>query len=139
MASGVARALIRSRSRALEMSQFWQKRQPRLQPAVPNDSTALPGWKWCSGFFSMGSMQKPVDWPQADSTIWPSALPRTKQKARWPGASVQARGHRSQRMRPSSPSGCQKRAGTPVGGSRTWAVMATGPRRAAGQGSYVNR
>ncbi len=25
------------------MSQFWQKRQARLQPAVPNDSTARPG------------------------------------------------------------------------------------------------
>ena len=32
-----------STSRALLMSQFWQKRQPRLQPAVPNDSTLVPG------------------------------------------------------------------------------------------------
>ena len=30
-------------SLAFEMSQFWQKRQPRLQPAVPNDSTLDPG------------------------------------------------------------------------------------------------
>src|SRR4051794_14625316 len=28
-----------------EMSQFWQNRQARLQPAVPNDSTELPGRK----------------------------------------------------------------------------------------------
>ena len=27
----------------LEMSQFWQNRQPRLHPAVPKDSTADPG------------------------------------------------------------------------------------------------
>ena len=32
------------RSRATcEMSQFWQNRQARLQPAVPNDSTGVPG------------------------------------------------------------------------------------------------
>ena len=29
----------------LEMLQFWQKRQARLQPAVPNDSTDDPGRK----------------------------------------------------------------------------------------------
>jgi hypothetical protein len=45
------------------MSQFWQKRQARLQPAVPNDSTALPGRKWLSGFFSIGSTQKPLERP----------------------------------------------------------------------------
>src|SRR6266576_31975 len=28
-----------------EMSQFWQKRHARLQPAVPNDRTELPGRK----------------------------------------------------------------------------------------------
>jgi hypothetical protein len=41
----------------LEMSQFWQKRQARLQPAVPKESTDDPGRKWSSGFFSTGSMQ----------------------------------------------------------------------------------
>ena len=41
----------------LEMSQFWQKRQARLQPAVPNESTDVPGRKWLSGFFSIGSTQ----------------------------------------------------------------------------------
>jgi hypothetical protein len=45
------------------MSQFWQKRQPRLQPAVPNVSTADPGRKWLSGLFSIGSTQKPLDRP----------------------------------------------------------------------------
>ncbi|GIV00408.1 MAG: hypothetical protein KatS3mg014_2023 [Actinomycetota bacterium] len=47
----------------LEMSQFWQKRQARLQPAVPNDSTGVPGRKWFSGFFSMGSTQNPLERP----------------------------------------------------------------------------
>src|SRR3954470_3445663 len=46
-----------------EMSQFWQKRQARLQPAVPNDKTELPGRKWSRGFFSMGSTQNPLDRP----------------------------------------------------------------------------
>ena len=41
------------------MSQFWQNLQARLQPAVPNESTGVPGRKWLSGFFSIGSMQKP--------------------------------------------------------------------------------
>jgi hypothetical protein len=45
------------------MSQFWQNLQARLQPAVPKDSTALPGWKWYSGFFSIGSTQKPLERP----------------------------------------------------------------------------
>ena len=30
-------------SRDFEMSQFWQNLQPRLQPAVPNESTGRPG------------------------------------------------------------------------------------------------
>src|ERR687884_1857861 len=50
-------------SRDLEMSQFWQKRQARLHPAVPNDSTDEPGRKWLSGFFSIGSMQNPDERP----------------------------------------------------------------------------
>ena len=41
------------------MSQFWQNLHARLQPAVPKLNTLLPGWKWFSGFFSMGSTQKP--------------------------------------------------------------------------------
>ncbi len=47
-------------SRLLLIDQFWQKRQPRLQPAVPNESAGVPGRKWLSGFFSIGSMLKPV-------------------------------------------------------------------------------
>jgi len=43
MASGVAWSVSRSHSVALEMSQFWQKRQPRLQPAVPKEKTLEPG------------------------------------------------------------------------------------------------
>ena len=51
MASGVAISLSRSTSRDFEMSQFWQNLQVRLQPAVPNDRTGVPGRKWFSGFF----------------------------------------------------------------------------------------
>ena len=43
IASGVASALSRSISRDLEISQFWQNLHPRLQPAVPNESTLVPG------------------------------------------------------------------------------------------------
>ncbi len=63
IASGEARSCRRSKSRALEMSQFWQNLQVRLQPAVPKESTGVPGRKWLSGFFSMGSTQKPVERP----------------------------------------------------------------------------
>jgi hypothetical protein len=44
----------------LLICQFWQNRHPRLHPAVPNESTLVPGRNWFSGFFSIGSMQKPV-------------------------------------------------------------------------------
>ena len=37
------------------MSAFWQKVQERLQPAVAMESARLPGKKWNSGFFSIGS------------------------------------------------------------------------------------
>jgi len=57
MAAGAAASASVSVSRDLEMSQFWQNRQPRLHPAVPDDSTADPGRKWFSGFFSTGSTQ----------------------------------------------------------------------------------
>ena len=50
-------------SRLFEMSWFWQKLQARLQPAVPKESTGVPGRKWLSGFFSIGSMQKPEERP----------------------------------------------------------------------------
>jgi hypothetical protein len=46
-----------------EMSQFWQNRQARLQPAVPNEKTDEPGRKWLSGFFSIGSTQNPLERP----------------------------------------------------------------------------
>ena len=63
IASGEAWSVRRSNSRALEMSQFWQKRQVRLHPAVPNDNTGVPGRKWLSGFFSIGSTQNPEERP----------------------------------------------------------------------------
>ena len=34
-----------------------QNEQVRLQPAVPKESTGVPGRKWERGFFSMGSTQ----------------------------------------------------------------------------------
>ena len=68
MSSGPAASHSRSISRDLEMSQFWQNRHARLQPAVPNDNTALPGRKWLSGFFSIGSTQNPLDRPYEVNT-----------------------------------------------------------------------
>src|SRR5262245_16038765 len=61
--SGVAWSASVSVSRDLEISQFWQNLHARLQPAVPNESTAEPGRKWLSGFFSTGSTQNPLDRP----------------------------------------------------------------------------
>jgi hypothetical protein len=61
--SGEAASASVSISRDLEMSQFWQNSQARLHPAVPNDSTGLPGRKWFSGFFSIGSTQNPLERP----------------------------------------------------------------------------
>ncbi len=66
--SGAASSASVSVSFDLEMSQFWQKRHARLQPAVPNDNTELPGRKWFSGFFSMGSTQNPLERPHVVST-----------------------------------------------------------------------
>src|SRR3990170_8569251 len=60
---GEAASASVSMSRDLEMSQFWQNLQARLHPAVPKESTALPGRKWLSGFFSTGSTQKPLERP----------------------------------------------------------------------------
>ena len=57
MACGEAASARVSISRDLEMSQFWQNRQARLHPAVPKESTGVPGRKWFSGFFSIGSTQ----------------------------------------------------------------------------------
>ncbi len=57
MVSGGAASERRSVSLDLEMSQFWQNRQARLHPAVPKLSTEVPGRKWLSGFFSIGSTQ----------------------------------------------------------------------------------
>src|ERR1700712_1519526 len=61
IASGDAASINVSISRDFEMSQFWQNLHARLQPAVPKESTALPGRNWLSGFFSIGSTQKPED------------------------------------------------------------------------------
>ena len=58
--AGSARVSI---SLDLLMSQFWQKRQARLHPAVPKESTEVPGRKWLRGFFSMGSTQNPLERP----------------------------------------------------------------------------
>ena len=63
IASGEAASARVSISRDLLMSQFWQNLQVRLQPAVPNESTGVPGRKWLSGFFSIGSTQKPLERP----------------------------------------------------------------------------
>ncbi len=41
--SGEAASASVSISRLLLISQFWQNLQPRLQPAVPNESTGVPG------------------------------------------------------------------------------------------------
>ncbi len=45
MASGVALSLMASTSRARLVSQFWQNLHIRLHPAVPKDSTGVPGKK----------------------------------------------------------------------------------------------
>src|SRR5215510_12192140 len=102
MVSGAAASASVSTSRDFEMSQFWQKRQARLHPAVPNDSTEVPGRKWLSGFFSMGSTQNPEERPEVVSTIRSSARMRTKHKPACPSCSAQARGQTSHRIRPSS-------------------------------------
>src|SRR5262245_534846 len=101
-----------------EMSQFWQNRQARLQPAVPNDRTDDPGRKWFSGFFSIGSTQNPLDRPYVVSTIWSSSRARTKHTPRWPSRSLHARGQTSHWMRPSSRT-CQYFVGTVVLATRS--------------------
>jgi len=63
MAAGLAASARVSISRDLEMSQFWQNLHARLQPAVPKERTGVPGRKWARGFFSMGSMQYPLERP----------------------------------------------------------------------------
>src|SRR6266545_2670662 len=106
IASGDAASASVSNSRDFEMSQFWQKRQERLQPAVPKERTGVPGRKWLSGFFSIGSTQKPLERPYVVSTIASCSRARTKQRPRWPSRSLQARGQTSHWTRPSS-SACQ--------------------------------
>src|SRR2546423_5020848 len=115
-ASGEASELSVSISRDLEMSQFWQNRQARLQPAVPKDSTGVPGRKWLSGFFSTGSTQKPDERPYEARTTWSSTRPRTKHRPRCPSWSLHARGQTSHWIRPSG-SVCQYRVGTVYGSS----------------------
>jgi hypothetical protein len=102
MASGDAASASVSVSRDFEISQFWQNLQARLQPAVPNDSTGVPGRKWLSGFFSMGSTQNPLERPYVVRTTASSCRIRTKQSPRWPSWSRQARGQRSHWTLPSS-------------------------------------
>src|SRR5262245_14606268 len=82
--SGAAASASVSISRDLEMSQFWQNLHDRLQPAVPNDRTGVPGRKWFSGFFSIGSTQKPLERPHEVSTIAFFSRARTKQRPRCP-------------------------------------------------------
>ena len=41
--------------RDCEISQFWHILQLTLQPAVATENARVPGAKWNSGFFSMGS------------------------------------------------------------------------------------
>jgi membrane-associated protein len=123
--SGDAADVSVSISRDLEMSQFWQNRQARLQPAVPKDSTDEPGRKWLSGFFSTGSTQKPLDRPYEASTTWSSMRPRTKHRPRCPSRSLQARGHTSHWIRPSA-SRCQYEVGTVYGSARlSWSAAAS--------------
>jgi len=43
MVSGAATSQAASTPRARDIVQFWQNLQARLQPAVPNESTAVPG------------------------------------------------------------------------------------------------
>ena len=43
MVPGLAWSASRSKSRDLDISQFWQNLQARLQPAVPNENTLVPG------------------------------------------------------------------------------------------------
>ena len=84
------------------MSQFWQKRQPRLQPAVPKESTVEPGWKWLSGFFSIGSTAKPVVVPQPAVTRRPPRFRRMKQNPSCPSPIRHSRGQRVQSTFPSA-------------------------------------
>jgi hypothetical protein len=63
MSAGPVASATRSISRDLEMSQFWQNRQARLQPAVPNESQRYPEGSDLSGFFSIGSTQNPLERP----------------------------------------------------------------------------
>jgi hypothetical protein len=93
-------------SRDFEMSQFWQNLQARLQPAVPNESTAVPGRKWLSGFFSIGSTQNPLERPYVVSTTLSPWRMRTKQRPRCPSRRRQWRGQTSHCTRPSG-STCQ--------------------------------
>src|SRR5437899_11500605 len=71
--------------RDLEMSQFWQKKQPMLQPAVPMLNTRVPGKKWFSGFFSMGSTCNAAGEPYPRLYNFPPLLVRMKQNPAWPG------------------------------------------------------
>src|SRR5436305_1995521 len=111
MTSGVAWSARVSTSRDLLMSQFWQNLHAKLQPAVPKERTAVPGRKWLSGFFSIGSTQNPLDRPQVVSTIRSFSRARTKQSPRCPSSSLQNRGQRSHCTRPLS-SACQYFVGT---------------------------
>src|SRR3954470_3884777 len=59
IASGDAASISVSISRDFEMSQFWQNLHARLQPAVPNDSTDLPGRERVCGLLSLGAPPNP--------------------------------------------------------------------------------
>jgi hypothetical protein len=48
-----------------EISQFWQFRQAKLQPAVATEKVFDCGMKWRSGFFSTGSTWTAQGFPYA--------------------------------------------------------------------------
>ena len=84
------------------MSQFWQKWQGKLQPAVAMEKARLPGRKWNSGFFSMGSTPPLTMRSATRLTSVPPRFSRTPQMPRSPGRMMQ---WCAQRLQTTDPSG----------------------------------
>ena len=97
------------------MSQFWQNLQPRLHSAVPKRRTGVPGKKWFRGFFSIGSIQKPVLRPYVSSIIFPFSFCHTKQKPRSPTFKWHTRKQSWLRIRPSDGAVHQRPGKSPFG------------------------